>query len=269
MHEAKIDAGGEEMGRPGLAQGMNAGQFVDAAPLEGVPEGCLKAALGQGLRGGGSLDSASPRSRKNQQGSARGDPGLAQEFQGPVWQWDVPVLPAFPVADRNESARTIAIGHARLRSLLQPHPAGVNGGETGAVREQPDGPEALSHRLDAQEDGEVFLPRWANKRQGRPCSCAGMLTDKLDPAPCTGGRTAGGLPDVLQVKEGLATFFLRDLRRGLVKVLRKLAHGPNVPLLSTCRQAPERKSLDHASAECCHGYTFWARGGWVRTGSIG
>src|SRR5262245_49950664 len=105
LHEAQIDAGFEEMGRPGMAQGMNAGQVVDAARLEGFPEGFLKAALGHGLRGGGSVDSSSTRSRKKQPGIAMGDPVLAQEVQGPLWQWDVPVFPSFPVADMNEHAR--------------------------------------------------------------------------------------------------------------------------------------------------------------------
>jgi hypothetical protein len=181
-NEAKIDAGFEEMGSPGMAQGMNAGQFVDAARLEGFPEGFLKAALGYALRCSGSVDSSSTRSRKNQPGIAMGYPVLAQEFQGPLWQWDIPVYPSFPVADMNEHARTIDIGHAKMGSLLKPQPAGVNGGETGAVREQPDVPEDISHLLDAQDDGEFLLPRWANESQGRPFSFEGMLKEKLDTA---------------------------------------------------------------------------------------
>jgi hypothetical protein len=182
---------------------------------------------------------------------------LAQEFQGPLRPWDVTVFPAFPVADMHEPASTIDIGHSKMGSLLKPQPAGVNGGETGAVREQPDVPEDLSHLLDAQDDGEFLLPRWANERQGSPFSFEGMLKEKLDTAQRNGGRTAGVFPDVLQVKEVLAKFVLRDLIRGLVKVLRKLAHGPNVHLLRTCRQAPELEIFDHASAEFCHGYTSW------------
>jgi len=80
-----------------------------------------------------------------------------------------------------------------------------------------------------------------------------MLNENLETAQGHGGRTAGVFPDVLQVKEGLAKFCLRELIRGVVHVWRKWAHGPHVPLVRTFSQAPELESLDHSSAAFCHG----------------
>lgn len=253
LHAAPIDAGVAALGRPGMAPGMNAGQLVDAARLEGFPAGFRKAALGHGLRCGGSVASSSTRSRKQQPGLARGDPAVAPECQGPLGPWDVPGFPAFPVAAMKAQARALASGHSKRGALLQPQPAGVHGGETGAGREQPDVPEELSPRLEAQDDGEFPLPRWAHASPGRPCSLEGLRNDKLDPAQGNGGRTAGVLPDVLPGKEGLAQFCLRDLLRGFVHVWRKVAPGPHVPLVRTFRQAPELESLAHSSAAFCHG----------------
>ena len=60
---------------------------------------------------------------------------------------------------------------------------------------------------------------------------------------------------LLEVEEILSEFFLGDQGRGLVIVLRQLAHSSDVHLLSAFRQAPELETLDHSLSQCCHGYT--------------
>jgi hypothetical protein len=53
LEKAQVHPRLEQMGRPGVAKGMNRSALVDAACLESRPAGILHTGSGPGLRGGG------------------------------------------------------------------------------------------------------------------------------------------------------------------------------------------------------------------------
>jgi hypothetical protein len=155
----------------------------------------------------------------------------------------------------NQQASAVDIGDLKMGAFPKAQTAGVDGGEADPVAQESDTAENPVHLLTAEDDRQLFLAWGANKGEGRPLSGERMLEEKLDPAQGDGARAAGVLLDMLEVEEILSELFLGDQGRGFVIVLRQLAHGSDVHLLSPFRQAPELETFDHSLSQCCHGYT--------------
>jgi len=183
------------------------------------------------------------------------DPILAKQWQRTLWQGTITICPACTTTDVDKHARTLTMWDLQRGALLQAQPTGVERGEADSGAGSSDTAEHPSNLFKA-EDHRQFLLAWcSNNAEGGPVSVEGMLEEALDAATRDRARTAGVILDMLDVAEVLSKFFRGDYVWGLALVLRSLAHGPDVHLLRTCRQAPELKALDHALAQLGPGYT--------------
>ena len=147
------------------------------------------------------------------------------------------------------------LANLQMGALLEAQATGVNRGEADSRAEQADTAEHRSHLFEAQDHGQFFLARGADNAEGGPVSVEGGREEELDAAQCNRARAPRVLLDMLEGEEILSEFFLGDHVWGCVIVLSQLAHGPDVHLLRTLRQAPELKALDHSLAKLGHGYT--------------
>ena len=135
-----------------------------------------------------------------------------------------------------------------MSALLQAQAAGVNGGQTDAIGQQPDLLQDVAHFLLAQDDREFFVARWANQLQGGPVLFQGVMEEELDAAQGNGGGGARVVLDVLHPEEVLAQFLFGNAIGRLVIVLGQLADRPDIAFLGAFGHAAKLQVFQHALA---------------------
>ena len=136
LDDAQIDAGFQQMGGVGMAQGVNRNSFFTDAGIElGLAKGTLDAAFGHGIKGlmdGGSL---SAESGEDKTWVAVGAPVLAQQMKSGLRQWDIAVLGALAAVDMDHHALAVDIGDFEMKAFVKPQTAGVHGGQIDVIVE--------------------------------------------------------------------------------------------------------------------------------------
>jgi len=183
------------------------------------------------------------------------NPILAEQFQRPQWQRDIPIFSAFPLPEVNHSAGAIDILNLKMSPFLKPEPTGINRREASPMALQPDEAENPTDLVRAQDGRKLLFASRANKVEDGEIPLESMLEEELDAAQSDSERTAGVFSDILEVEKILSEFFLSDQVRGFVIVPSQLTHSLYVALLSPFREAPELETLDHSLSQLCHNYT--------------
>lgn len=120
LDDAQVDAGFQEMGGVGVAQGVDGhALFAYCGSALGVAEGVLDAAFGDGL--GGLLGSGFvvAASGKDKAGMFVSTPVAAQQSKGRLGQRDVAVLGAFATVDMNHHALAVDIGDFEMAGFAE------------------------------------------------------------------------------------------------------------------------------------------------------
>jgi hypothetical protein len=171
-----------------------------------------------------------------------------------MWQGNITIFPAFTTTDVDKHASTIHMWDLKMGALLQAQPTGVDRGEADSVAGEADTAEHPSNLFEAEDHRQLLLAWGSNTAEGGPVAVESRLEEELDAAKRDSASTAGVIFDILDVEEVLSKFFLGDSVWGFAIVLRSLAHGPDVHLRRTFRQAPALKALDPSLAKLGHGY---------------
>ena len=126
-----------------------------------------------------------------------------------------------------------------MSAFLKAQATGVDGGETHPIAQQFEVCQNGADLCDTEDDRELLFPWGADQGPRGPLSPQGVLIEKLDTAQGDGTSAARVMPDVFEIEEVVAQFFLGDAVGGLVAMLRQLADGPDLHLLGPCGQAAE------------------------------
>ena len=242
---------------------MDGSELVDPALLEGFFESNLNAALGHGFGCPGHVDASATGSREQENGIAVGDPVAAKNLQGALGKRDVAVFGPLAMTHVDEHPRgTVDIGDLKMGAFLKPQPAGVDGGEAGAVERQADTAKDRSNLFRAQDHRELLLPGGPNEGESAPLSLEGFLIEELDATKSNGAGSAGELLDILEIEEILTKLLFTDLVRRFLLMLGELVHGPDIHLLRGLGKPSQLQILGHSLLKLHHGYTFcvWING---------
>jgi hypothetical protein len=136
LDDVQIDAGFEQMGGVGMAQGVNRNTFFTepGTPL-GLAKGTLDTAFGHGMKGLMDARSGSAESREEKAGMAVGTPIMAQQMKRRLRQRDIAVLGALAAVDVDHHALTVDIGDFEVEAFVKAQTAGVHGGKIDVVVE--------------------------------------------------------------------------------------------------------------------------------------
>ncbi len=140
---------------------------------------------------------------------------------------------------------------------METQTTGIDGGETCPVAGKSDAVQNRSNLFKAQDDRKFLLSRGTDESQSAPLALESMLEEEFDAAKSNGAGRTGELFDIFEVEEILAKVFFGDQIGRFLAVFGKLAHCPNVHLLSRFGQAPELQIFGHSLAEFHHCITSW------------
>jgi hypothetical protein len=136
LDDPQVDAGFEEMGGVGMAQGVDRNAFFEHPSLPlGLAKGILDAALSHGLGGLFGIGCFVAASWKNETGMAMSEPVLAQQMEGGLGQRDVTILGTLAAVDMDHHAPAVDVGDFEMAGFVKAQAAGVDGGEKDVVRE--------------------------------------------------------------------------------------------------------------------------------------
>jgi hypothetical protein len=150
-----------------------------------------------------------------------------------------------------------------MGALLQPQSTGIKSGQAPPRAPQLDVRQNGAHVFDAEDDRELLLPWGTDKGQRRPCPLEGLRIKKRAPTQGDGPGRTGVVLDVLEVEAVIAPCCLRDPVRGLVVMVRQLAHSPDIHLLGPLGQAAALEVFEHALTKRGHGSPACTCRGWA------
>ena len=127
LDNARVDAGFEEMGGVGVAQGMDRNAFFEntGGPL-GLAKGALDAALCHGTQSRLDVGSLSAQSWEDKTRVMVGEPVLAQQLESGLRQRDIAVLGALAAVDMDHHALTVDIGDFEMAAFVKTQAAGID-----------------------------------------------------------------------------------------------------------------------------------------------
>ena len=237
----------EQMGGIAVAQAMDVGGLLDAGGYPGEAEGALKGGATHRQGGGGRPLAVVAFGGEEETGMAMGFPGLPEQEQGALGQWDVAVPVAFGGADVEEHAPGVDVADFQVEGLAEPEAAGVDGGEGDAVIEGGNGGENLAHLGGGEDDGELELGGGTDQFDfGGPGAAEALLPKEFEGADGLGGTGAGEAAFGLEVEEVLAEFLGGGLLGGLVEMLGELADAGEVGLLGAGEDREQAQVLGEA-----------------------
>lgn len=132
-----------------------------------------------------------------------------------------------------------------MGAFLKTETAGVDRREAGPRAWPPQEAKNPANLIRAEDDRQILLAGRTNKVESREVFVESVLEEEPDAAQGDGGGAAQVMLDIPEIEEILSQLILGDRSRGFVKVLRELAHGPDVAFLSAFGEAPELERLDH------------------------
>jgi hypothetical protein len=251
--EAQGDTRLEQMGRPGVSQGVDTSPLGDAALSQGSAEGVLHAGAGHGRGSRCQTRSPAAWSGEDPERIARGAPGAASKRKELLGQGAIAVLGPCALAAMAAPARRVNVAHRPMGAFLKPQTASRDGGEAAAVAGEPPAGEESTSRRGAEDDRAFRFPWGSDAGQRGPLPSHGVRRKKRDAAEGAGTGTARVVCDVLERAEVLTQLFRRDELRGLVSVLGQRPNGSARHLLGPFGQASEWQVGDQPWAQWGHG----------------
>jgi len=228
---AEIFALFEQVGGVGMTQGVDMGLLGEGGCLQRETEGALQGAAAHGLGGGGGFLVAVTFAGEEQRGMAMGFPLLAQEVEGALGQWDIPVPVALAGADVEEQAFGVDVADLEAQGFAQAQAAGVDGGQADPVVQFGHGGEEAADLAGGEDDRELELGIGAGQiHLGGPGAAEGFLPEDFEGADGLGAGLAGDFLVLFEVDAVLAKVFRRDQVGGLVVELAELADAGVVGL---------------------------------------
>ncbi len=119
LDQAQIDTGFEQVGGPGMTQGVDSGWFGERELLDGGVEGVLKTTGGHRGAGSGAVASSGTASGKQPAGVAVGAPVVTQEREGAWRERDIAVFIAFATLDMQLHTRAIDLRDLEVDAFKQ------------------------------------------------------------------------------------------------------------------------------------------------------
>jgi hypothetical protein len=249
---AERDAGVEEVGGVGMAEGMDGGVLTDAGVLEGEAEGSLDAGDGEGMIGGGHGGGAVAGGGEEPEGVAMGLPEDAQHVQGGGRERDIAILAPFAVADVDEGASAVDVGDAELGGFTDAQAARINGGEAGAIPEWIDEGEEMLDFREGEDNGEGLRTGRSDEVKDGPLVAECLFVEELDARDEDGHGAAGSMLVVDHGEEEGANLIFGEGVGSEAVVCGELQDSPEIRLLGARRESCQAEVIDHA---------LFARGG--------
>ena len=191
LDDTQMDSRFQQVGGPGVAQGMDGGWFVDAAFPECGMESSLHAT---GLH---RTFLRLERRREEPDRIAVGEPVSAQHDQDGLRQRHIAILAPFAVADVQQVTVTINVGDLQMQSLLQTQPTGVDRAEADAVTLAAYTCQDTAYFVHTEHNWQFLLLGRTHEIKGLPFPAQGVLEEELDPAQGDGAGIASGVLFVL------------------------------------------------------------------------
>ena len=252
LDDAEVDAGLEEVGGVGVAQGMNGDAFfADTGIPLGAAEGALDTAFGHG---GLSFLCSLPVAAQGWEEELRmavGEPIAAEQEEGGLGERDVAIFGALAPVDMDHHASGVDIGDFQVETFVKSQAAGVYGGEIGIVLKGFDSGQNASDFFHAEDGRKASFGLRSEDSEDVPVALEDMLVEEAYPAIANTHGIRRPVISVFAVEEIVLELLLVNEIGRLAVELGEHAQGPCIGLLRAFPFAVELKGLDHSVIPLC------------------
>ncbi len=246
LDSPEVDASFEEVCGIAVTKGVDGDlAFLYAGLPHGAAQGSLDAGFGHGGLASGGPVAVSSLGWEDECGVSVGGPVATEQSQCGVRKGDIAIFGTFAAVDVDQHALALDVGDLQVERLLEPQPAGVDGGEEGVVVRRLHTPEDASDLFHAEHGGEAVLVLRPQDVEDVPVALKDVLVEETDAAVADPHGLGRPTADVLAMEEVVLKLLLGEEVRGLAIELNQHAQGADVGLLRTFGFAVELKGLGH------------------------
>jgi hypothetical protein len=252
LDDAEVDAGLQEVGGVGVAQGMNGDAFfADSGIRLGPAECALDTTFGHGSLSFLCSFAVAAQGWEEELRMAVGYPIVAEQVEGGLGERDVTILGAFATVDMDHHAGGVDIGDFEMESFVKSEAAGVYGGKIGIVLEGLDSGQNASDFFHAENGRKASFGLGSEDSEDMPVALEDMLVEEAYPAIADPHGIGRPVISVFAVEEIILELFFGNEIGGLAVEFDEHAQGPCIGLLRAFPFAVELKGLDHSVIPLC------------------